>query len=87
MNTQEVTQAKFSIPSIIAIVAAILSFTTGAFWGFILALIAIVCGVIGVLLSLSPRVRGGVTSAISLGAGAIALVAALFKALMWLVGG
>ncbi|MBA4148503.1 MAG: hypothetical protein H0X66_10355 [Verrucomicrobia bacterium] len=84
MNTVETRQAKFSIPSIIAIVAAVLSFTTGAFFGFVLAVIAIIFGLIGVALSLSPSVRGGVMSTLSLFAGAIALIAAVIKAFMWL---
>lgn len=75
----------FSIPSIIAIVAAVLSFTTGAFWGLILALVALICGAIGVMLSLSPNIRGGIMSTLSLIAGAIGLVAALIKGLMWLL--
>ena len=84
MNTVETRPAKFSIPSIIAIVAAVLSFTTGAFWGFVLAMIAIVCGLIGVVFSLSPNVRGGFMSTLSLMAGGIGLVAAIIKAFMWL---
>lgn len=52
-------KAAFSIPSILAVIAAYFSFTTGAFWGFVLAGIAIVLGLIGLLLSLSPSVRGG----------------------------
>jgi hypothetical protein len=67
------------------LVAALLSFTTGAFWGFVLAGIAIVFGLIGVALSLSPTVRGGVVSAFSLIAGSIGLIAALIKALRWLL--
>jgi len=84
MNTVETRQARFSIPSMIAIVAAILSFTTGAFWGFVLAMIAIVFGLIGVAFSLSPNVRGGFMSTLSLLAGGIGLIAAVIKALMWL---
>jgi hypothetical protein len=85
MEKDDARKAKFSIPSIIAIVAALLSFTTGAFWGFVLAGIAIVFGLIGVALSLSPTVRGGVVSAFSLIAGSIGLIAALIKALRWLL--
>ena len=84
MNTVETRAAKFSIPSIIAIVAAVLSFMTGAFLGFILAVVAIVFGLIGVMMSLSPSVRGGMTSTLSLMAGAIGLIAAVIKAFMWL---
>jgi hypothetical protein len=85
MNTVERRQAKFSIPSIIAIVAAVLSFATGAFLGFVLAMVAIVFGVLGVLLSLSPNIRGGMVSTLSLAAGALGLIAAMIKAVLWLV--
>jgi hypothetical protein len=69
----------FSIPSIIAIICAIASFMVGAGLGFILAILAIVAGLIGVLLSLSPRVRGGMISIFSVVAGVIGIVAAVFK--------
>jgi hypothetical protein len=85
MEKAEVRKAKFSVPSLIAIVAALLSFTTGAFWGFVLAVVAIVSGLIGVALSLSPTVRGGLISAFSLMAGSLGLIAALIKALRWLL--
>ncbi|HWH70453.1 MAG TPA: hypothetical protein VNT26_13785 [Candidatus Sulfotelmatobacter sp.] len=78
MQTGE-TRAHYSIPSLIAIGAAIASFFVGAFGGFVLALIAIVFGVIGVLLSLSPNVRGGFISILSLIAAAIGIVVAVFK--------
>lgn len=78
-------KAGFSIPSIIAIIAALISFGTGAFWGFVLAMIAIVFGVIGILLSLSPNVRGGFVSVLSLVAGAIGILVAVLKALAWIL--
>jgi uncharacterized membrane protein HdeD (DUF308 family) len=74
-------QAKphFSIPSLIAIAAAIASFFVGAGTGFLLALIAIAFGILGVLLSMSPSVRGGFVSILSLIAGAIGILAAIIK--------
>jgi hypothetical protein len=69
----------FSIPSILAILAAIGSFMTGAFLGMILAIAAIVLGLIGVMLALSPRVRGGMMSILSILAGVAGIVAAVFK--------
>ncbi len=85
MNGQGTTRPHFSIPSIIAIVAAILSFFTSAGWGFALAIVAIVFGFIGVMLSFSPNVRGGVVSVVSLVVGGIAFVLAIIKAIIWLV--
>ena len=68
-----------STASAIAIVCAIASFMTGAGIGFILAIVAIVAGLVGVLLSLSPRVRGGMISIFSVIAGVIGIVAAVLK--------
>jgi len=85
METTGQTRAGFSVPAIISLIAAILSFATGAFWGFILAIVAIIFGVIGVIMALAPNVRGGVISMVSLLAGGIGLIAAVIKALMWLV--
>jgi hypothetical protein len=85
METTGTTKASFSVPSIIAIAAALASFAVGAFWGFILALIAIVFGLVGVLLSFSPRVRGGVVSVFSLLAGLAGIVVAAIKAVAWLL--
>ena len=70
---------EFSLPAIVAVVAAIASFFFGAALGFILAVVAIVAGLIGVLLALSPRVRGGMVSILSILAGAIGIIAAMFK--------
>ena len=73
----------FSIPSILAAVAAFLSFKFGAVFGLVLAIIAIVLGIVGVLLALSPRIRGGMVSVIAIIAGLVGIIAAIFK----LVGG
>jgi hypothetical protein len=85
MNTQTSSQTSFSIPSIIALVAAILSFVTGPGLGFILAIGAIIFGLIGVMLSLSPRVRGGFTSTIGIVAGVLGIIVALIKTAGWLL--
>lgn len=71
----------FSIPAIIALIAAIWSFFAGPAGGFMLAIVAIIFGVIGIIFSLSPNVRGGFVSILSLMAGAVAIVVALMKAL------
>jgi len=80
-TTPTTSKAHFSIPSIIAIAAAIASFFVGAGWGFILALIAIFFGIIGVILSMSPSVRGGIVSFLALGAGAIGIIVAVIRAI------
>jgi len=72
----------FSIPSIIAVVAAIASFFVRAGTGFVLAIIAIIFGVIGFMLSLSPSVRGGVLSVLSLVLAVIGIIAAIVRAIV-----
>ena len=71
--------AAFSIPAILALVAAIGSFMTGWFLGLILAIAAILLGLIGVMLALSPRVRGGMISVASMVAGVIGIIVAVIK--------
>ena len=84
MNSNETSKAAFSIPSILAVVAAIFSFKVGAFFGFVLAGVAILMGVIGVVLSLSPGKRGGIFSVIGVLGGAVGIVAAVIKAILWI---
>ncbi|MPN33569.1 hypothetical protein SDC9_181058 [bioreactor metagenome] len=83
METQ--VRPSYSFPSIIAIIAAIISLFTGAFIGFALAALAIICGIIGIVLSLSPNVRGGFASTLGLVAGAVGIVVALIKAIAWVL--
>lgn len=78
-------EASFSLPSILAIVAAIGSFFTGAALQLLLALAAIVLGVLGVTLSLSPAKCGGMTSILSIVLGVIAIVVALIRGLVAII--
>jgi hypothetical protein len=84
-TTTPVTRNSFSIPSIIAVVAGIWSFFATAIGGLLLALIAIVFGILGVIISLSPVKRGGVASTLGIFAGGLGIVAALVKGVMWLM--
>ena len=85
MDAQTREAAKFSVPSIIAIVAAIASFPVGALFGFLLAIVAVIFGAIGIILSLSPRVRGGVISTLAIFAGMLGILAAVVKGVTWLL--
>ncbi len=78
-------RASFSVPSIIALLAAIGSFMTGATLGMILAVVAILFGILGVMLSLAPAKRGGVISVFGIGAGVIGILAAVIKGVMWML--
>jgi hypothetical protein len=83
----ETAQAKphFSLPSLIALGAAIASLFVGALGGFILALIAIAFGVIGFLFAMSPSVRGGFISLLSLVVAAIGVIVAVIRAFSWIM--
>ena len=69
----------FSIPSILAMIAAVISFAVNPALGFILAILAIILGGVGVFLALAPQTRGGIVSVISILAGAIGIVAAVVR--------
>ncbi len=77
------TKPHFSIPSIIAIGAAIASFYVGALGGFILAIVAVIFGIIGLLLSFLPSERGGLISLFSLALAVIGIIAAIIKFVRW----
>jgi hypothetical protein len=51
----------------------------GAFLGLLLAVAAIILGIIGMLLAASPSIRGGIISIMSILAGLIGIIAAVFK--------
>ncbi len=79
-------RASFSIVSLLAIGAAIWSFFQGATFGLLLALAAIALGIIGVLVSLSAKKRGGLVSLSSIVIGVIGIIAAVIKAMLYLFG-
>jgi len=76
------SKASFSLPSLIALVAAILIFVVGnGFLVFLLAGVAIIFGILGIILSLAPSVRGGIVSFLGIGAGLIGVIMAIVKLL------
>ena len=85
MDNQTAVQPRFTIPAIIAIICAVASFATGAFWGFVLAMIAVAFGAVGFLLSLSASRRGGVISSLAIVGGILGIIAAIVKAISWAV--
>ncbi|BCX48249.1 hypothetical protein HAHE_21570 [Haloferula helveola] len=82
----EKPKASFSIVSLLAIVAAIWSFFQGATFGLLLALAAIVLGIIGLLISFSASKRGGIVSLTSIVFGVVGIIAAIIKASLYLFG-
>jgi len=72
---------RISKTSIIAIVAAILSFFVTALPGFILAGIAFLFGILGGIKAMSDKVRGGLMSIMAILGGVLGVIAALMKAI------
>ena len=73
------TRPAFSAPAIVAIACAVGSFFVGAGLGMLLAVLAIVAGLIGVVMALSPSVRGGIISVVSILAGIVGILAAVVR--------
>jgi hypothetical protein len=69
----------FSIPSILAMICAVASFVVNPGFGFLLAILAIILGGVGVVLALAPQTRGGIASIISILAGAIGIIGAVIR--------
>lgn len=73
------TAAHFSLPSIIALAAAIGAFFVSAGWGVFLAIIAIIFGLIGAILAFSPTVRGGIISILAIVLAPIGIIVAIVR--------
>ena len=72
-------EAAFSIPSILALIAAIASFMVSPGYQLLLSIAAAVLGLIGVVVALLPGVRGGIISFFSLVIGAIGAIVAIIR--------
>ncbi len=75
----------YSIPSILALISALLSFYFGAILGLIFAALALIFGVMGILLALAPRTRGGGISILAVILSFIGVLAAIIKAIIWIL--
>ncbi len=71
--------ASFSIPSIVAVICAVASFGVGPGAALLLSLAAAILGIIGVVVSLLPNVRGGLISVLSLIMGSIGVIVAIIR--------
>ena len=69
----------FSIVSILAVIAAVLSFTTGPGVSLLMAIGAIVLGALGMLIAILPGKRGGVVSILSMIAGLLGVFVAIIR--------
>jgi hypothetical protein len=79
------TSQVHSLASIVSIICAIASFFvhSGVF-GLVLAIFAIVLGLVGFLKAASPRVSGGILSMCAIGLGVIAALFAVLRGIMHL---
>ncbi len=79
-------KASFSIPSLISLISSLLIIfvVQNGVGIFLLAGVAIVFGILGLVLSLSPKVRGGIVSFLSIGAGLIGVIIAIVKLFQWI---
>lgn len=77
-------RATFSIPSIIAVICAVLSFFDTGF-GFVFAILAIIFGVIGALIAVSPSRRGGIMSIIAVVLGILAAIVSILGLIFGIV--
>ncbi len=66
-----------SIAIIAAIVGWVVLFNARPGWSFVLQIIAVIAGILGLLMAASPRVGGGVASIIGMVLGAVGLVFAI----------
>jgi hypothetical protein len=69
----------FSLPSLVAIVAGIVSLFVHGGAALALAIVALIAGIIGVLISLSPTVRGGIISVLAIILGVIGFLIGLIR--------
>jgi hypothetical protein len=74
-----------TVPAVLALALAIVSFFTHAVLGFFLALGAIVLGLVGFLLSASPKRRGGPMSLGAIALGVVGIVFAIVKGALGLI--
>ena len=72
--------ASYSIPAIIAVICVLLIFFTEGF-DFGWAIGAVVFGLLGAVLALSPAKRGGILSILAIAAGLIAAIVSIIQVL------
>lgn len=78
-HTTRPAGAAFSIPSILALIAALASFVVSPGYQLLLSVTAAVLGAIGCVMALLPGVRGGIISMLSLVIGALGLLIAIVR--------
>lgn len=67
-----------TIAIIAAIVGWIVLFAAYPGWSFLLNILAVVAGIIGLIMAASPRVSGGIASIVGIVLGAVGVILAIF---------
>ncbi len=69
---------KTGTPAVLSLIGAIIcyivTFSGHPFWGFALAILAIILGFVGLVMAASPRVSGGIISIVGIVIGASGVV-------------
>lgn len=71
------TGAAASLAIIAAIVGWIVLFAAYPGWSFLLNILAVVAGIIGLIMAASPRVSGGIASIVGIVLGAVGIILAI----------
>ena len=69
--------------SVLSIGASVVSFRPVAFWAFALALAAILCGLLGLLLIRNTTGGRGLGGLLAMGASAVGIILGAVKAIEW----
>ena len=84
-NPPEKVSQIYSIPSIVAIIAAIAIFFAETAGGMMaLSIVAIIFGIVGMMMALSPKVRGGLASTLAVAVAALGVLVAITKGILHL---
>lgn len=77
-GTRQQTGAAATVAIIAAIVGWIVLFAARPGWSFLLNILAVIAGIIGLIMAASPRVSGGIASIIGIVLGAVGIILAIF---------
>jgi hypothetical protein len=77
MPSTQQTGTAAAIAIIAVIVGWIVLFARHPGWSFLLNIVAVVLGIVGLLMAASPRVSGGIASIVAIVAGAVGIILAI----------
>ena len=77
LAARQQTGAAASLAIIAAIVGWVVLFAAYPGWSFLLNILAVVAGIIGLIMAASPRVSGGIASIVGIVLGAVGVILAI----------